>query len=86
MSAQDRPSPDARICSNCRFYTFMPGANARCADARDRTINPAGSCEKFQISFASAKLLAFRDGASTRPEAWELAMHRHLAPGSGARS
>jgi hypothetical protein len=86
MSAQDRLSPDARICGNCRFVSIGPGDKARCADARDRIINPTGSCEKFQISFASAKLLAFRDAASTRPEAWELAMQRHLAPGSGARS
>jgi hypothetical protein len=89
MSAQDRPSPDARICSNCRFISFTPGAKLRCADAgaSDRTILPTGSCDRFQISFAAAKLLAFRDSASmTRPEPWELAMHRHLAPSSGARS
>ena len=90
MSAQDRPSPDARICSNCRYVSFTPGADLRCADPAsndfDRTVQPMASCGNFQISFAAAKLLAFRDGGADCPEPWELAMHRHLTPRSGAPS
>lgn len=86
MSAQDRPSPEARICSNCRFISFTPGALLRCADPAstdfDHAIQPTGSCGRFQISFAAAKLVAFRDGGTNRPEPWELAMHRHLTPRS----
>ena len=81
MSAQDRPSPDARICSNCRFLSFTPGVDLRCADPAshdfDRTVQPTTSCGRFQISFAAAKLLAFRDGARMF-EPWEVAMHKHL--------
>jgi hypothetical protein len=77
MSAQDRHSPDARICRNCRYVWLRPGADAKLTQV----------CDKFQISFAAAKLLAFRDSASmTRPEPWELAMHGHLAQSPGARS
>jgi len=90
MSAQDRSSPDARICSNCRFLSFTPGADLRCADpaARifDRKVQPSGHCGRFQISFAAAKLLAFRNGVSTRPEPWEAAMHRHLSIRAGVPS
>jgi hypothetical protein len=90
MSAQDRPSPGERICSNCHFLSFTPGADLRCADPAgndfDRPVQPTTSCGRFQISFAAAKLLAFRDGGSNRPEAWELAMHCHLTPRSGAPS
>ena len=83
MSAQDTPSPDARICGNCRYLSFTPGADLRCADPAssdfDRKVQPRSSCGRFQISFAAAKLLAFRNSDMTRPEAWEIAMHRHLA-------
>ena len=82
MSAQDRPSPDARICSNCRYLSFTPGADLRCADPAsvdfDRKVQPAATCGRFQISFAAAKLVAFRAGSAAGPEPWEIAMHRHL--------
>ena len=89
MSAQDRSSPDARNCSNCRFLSFTQGAQLRCADPAshdfDHAVQASGSCGRFQISFAAAKLLAFRNGASGF-EPWEVAMHTHLAPRSGAPS
>jgi hypothetical protein len=43
-------------------------------------VQPTSACSRFRISFAAAKLIAFRNGARKPPEAWELAMHRHLFP------
>jgi hypothetical protein len=89
MSTQDRPSPDARACSNCRYLSFTPGALLRCADPAshdfDHAVQPTSFCGRFQISFAAAKLLAFRNSASGL-EPWEVAMHGHLATRSGAPS
>jgi len=89
MSTQDRPSPDARTCSNCRYLSFTQGELLRCVDPAshdfDHAVQPDATCGRFQISFAAAKLLAVRNGASMF-EPWELAMHHHLAPRSGAPS
>jgi ribosomal protein L40E len=84
MDAQDRPNPDARICRNCRYVAFRPGADLRCLEPAMRDghlkVQPTSACSRFRISFAAAKLIAFRNGARKPPEAWELAMHRHLFP------
>jgi len=83
MSAPDKPTPDTRTCSNCRYLTFTPGDFLGCADTASHDVDPAvqptACCGRFQISFEAAKLLAVRN-STPGFEPWELAMHGHLAP------
>ncbi len=86
MNAHHKPAPDARVCSNCRYLSFTPGADLRCADPAasefDRPVAAQGTCGRFQIGFAAAKLLAFRtsaDHGAKMMQAWEMAMHNHLS-------
>lgn len=82
MSAKHDLAPDAKVCINCRYLSFTPGADLRCADPAsldfDRAVHARATCARFQMSFAAVKLVAFRNGGAFK-EPWQAAMHHHLA-------
>lgn len=84
MAQHDTTAPDKRNCTNCRYRSLTAGPEVRCADPTqmdfDRVVTAQSGCDRFQISFAAAKKLAFEGkGPTPLDEAWEKPMRQHLS-------